>query len=87
VNKRFMVGSAATGFAALVLAGAISLRTERLHAQPPLPLDECTRVGDSPSSRLCLHVFNDRSKCVISVTRGTETPGLTTTALACKFAE
>lgn len=87
MNKRFVVGSAATGFAALVLAAAVSLRSERIHAQPPVPLDECTRVGDSPSSRLCLHVFTDRTKCVISVTRGTETSGITTTALACKFPE
>lgn len=87
VNKKFMVGSAATGVAALVLAGAVSLRSERLHAQPRVPLDECTRVGDSPGSRLCLHVFADRTKCVISVTRGTETSGITTTALACKFPE
>jgi hypothetical protein len=87
MNKGFVVGSAATGFVALVLAGAISLRSERIHAQPPVPLDECTRVGEGPSSRLCLHVFTDRTKCVISVTRGLETTGLTTTALACKFPE
>lgn len=87
MNKRFVIGSAATGFAALVLAAAIALRSERIHAQPPTPLDECTRVGDSPGSRLCLHVFTDRTKCVISVTRGTEPSGITTTALACKLAE
>lgn len=87
MNKRLMVGSAATAVATLVLAGALSLRSERIHAQPPVPLDECTRVGDSPSSRLCLHMFTDRTKCVISVTRGTESTGITTTALACKFSE
>lgn len=87
MNKKFVVGSAATSVAALVLAAAISLRSERIDAQPPVPLDECTRVGDSPGSRLCLHVFTDRTKCVISVTRGTETNGITTTALACKFPE
>lgn len=87
MNKRIVVSSAATGFAALALAAAIMLRSERIHAQPPVPLDECTRVGDSPVSRLCLHVFTDRTKCVISVTRGTESSGITTTALACKFPE
>lgn len=87
MNKRIVISSAATGFAVLALAAAISLRSERIHAQPPVPLDECTRVGDSPNSRLCLHVFTDRTKCVISVTRGTESAGITTSALACKFPE
>lgn len=87
MNKNFMVGSAATGFVALAVAAALSLRTERIHAQPPVPLDECTHVGDSPSSRLCLHMFTDHTKCVVAVTRGTETPSHTTTALACKFSE
>lgn len=84
MNNRVFVTSAVT-VAAVAVTAALTLGVERIHAQP-LPLDECTIVGKpAPTSRLCLHEFTDHTKCVISVTRGTETPGETTTALSCKI--
>lgn len=85
VNDRVFITSAVTAIAAVAVAAALTLGVERIHAQP-LPLDECTKVGNAaPMSRLCLHEFTDHTKCVISVTRGSETPSETTTALSCKI--
>jgi hypothetical protein len=67
------------------IAAGLMLRNESTHADL-LPLDECAVVGNAtPTSRLCVHEFSDHTKCVVSVTRGTETPNATTTALSCKI--
>ncbi len=80
MNLRVLITSALLG--AAVLGTALSLHIERTQAQP-LPLDECINVGNSgPTTRLCLHQFSDHSKCVVAVTRGTETA---TTDLSCKI--
>jgi hypothetical protein len=81
VNKRLFVTST---LAVAAIAATLMLRNERVHADL-LPLDECANVGNSPTSRLCVHEFTDHTKCVISVTRGTETAPVTTTALSCKI--
>jgi hypothetical protein len=80
MNQRVLITSALLGAAAL--GTALTLHIERTQAQP-LPLDECITVGNaSPATRLCLHQFSDHSKCVVAVTRGTETA---TTDLSCKI--
>jgi hypothetical protein len=82
MNNRILVASAV---ASAAIATPLLLRNETIHADP-LPLDECINVGNAaPLSRLCLHQFSDHTKCVISVTRGTETYGTTTSALTCKI--
>jgi hypothetical protein len=84
MRKRIPLNCALVIVVATAMAAVVLLRGERLQAQP-LPLDECTDVGRSPVSRLCLHQFSDHTKCVVSVTRGAETSAATTTALSCKF--
>jgi hypothetical protein len=80
MNTRVLITSAL--LAAGVLGTALTLSIERTQAQP-LPLDECVNVGNAtPTTRLCLHQFSEHSKCVVAVTRGTET---NTTDLSCKI--
>jgi hypothetical protein len=80
MNNRLFIVSGLV--AAAVFGTVLTLRIERTYAQP-LPLDECINVGNGlPNTRLCLHQFSDHSKCVIAVTRGTETA---TSDLSCKI--
>ncbi len=80
MNKRVFLTTAA--IAVIAVASAMTLGVRRTHAQP-LPLDECINVGNSsPSTRLCMHTFSDHSKCVVSVTPGTE---FNSTQLSCKI--
>lgn len=66
----------------IALSSAMTLGVKRTHAQP-LPLDECVSVGVAgPPTRLCMHQFSDHSKCVVSVTPGTE---FSSTQLSCKI--